>query len=239
MGSVKLLCAQEQAPNAFTPVREPGFVEPIFNDNITDYGDEQGSKEINYLPQLILLDEGRMHSNSISFNYVVANNFGLELEYAHFSKKNPDEFELGIQYSKPTENVAFATGVLVGLPIKKGLESAGEDGVGVELTTFFTLACIVSEHWQLQGNISPSLTILQRTRQISCAFNADLHCCMENIVAGVELNGLREEHQLMLWASPQVMATLGKFKIGYGLQIPLYGRGLANILLCKMVYEFD
>ncbi len=59
----------------FFTERETSFCEPLFNDNVTDYGAEKGAEEVNYLPRLSHLDAASELGQTLALNYQTLSDF--------------------------------------------------------------------------------------------------------------------------------------------------------------------
>ncbi len=218
---------------------EQEIAEPLFRDNTTDIGSEQGSIELNFIPSWVKNDAFNQMSEGIEIEYTLKEGWGIEAEFSHFSNKlNTGEseskfgkVELGIQHTlwQNTSN-AFTIGLETEAPISK------EDAWS--FAPFATYAFLWSEKLSSQFGLSPEIE-LEEEAELELAYQASLLYALGDGLVGFELLGSYEE-EVYLAIAPQMSWSWGDFSVGGGLQLPLINGTPGEIgFLLRFIYEIE
>ncbi len=243
---------------------ETEFAEPLFVDTSTDIGGEKGVLEINVIPGIFDMNNNRRLSQlGFEFEYVLFENFGVEIEPVFLFSKSGDstsngfgDLEIETQYTFfADEKNGFAGGVEFLFPT--GNEKKGFGEGEFELEPFLTYIYKTPFDLSLHPRISLDIPLGSESNTadddddddddeseegIALNYNLGLLYTFENeVVLGVELTGafLKNGHSFLI--APQVGIELDDFYIGAGVQVPfnkeLFG-GNYNASL-RLIYEIE
>jgi len=232
------------------------FLEPIFHDTATDLGGEKGELEINYMPGLKKLFAANSYQSSFEIEYVLFENFGIEIEMPLlFSKPQTGNSAIGVgdveietQYTfLLKDDMAMAGGLEFEFPTGDEDKGFGEGafGIGPFITYLYETPFNLSFHASLSagfefGEKADKHSTHDEEEGIMLGYNGALLYGHEDFFFGMELNGEIEKKNILL-VSPQVGVELGSLTIGTGIQIPVDKKlaGMDYNFMARLVYEFE
>lgn len=234
---------------------KPEFAEPIFFDTSTDIGGEPKELEINYVPSFDLKNGINFLSSSFEFEYVLFENFGIELEpgFTTFFGENDittglNDWELETQYTfKANRNFGIAGGIEFGLPVGNRSLGLSEGQFEIEpfVTTVFKTNFGLSVHPRMSVGFrafelkNANQDIIEEPEEgLEYTGTLALLYTFENIFFGSEISGIYED-ELTTIITPQIGWTINNFFLGTGFQVFVSEEGTRYGVISRLIYELE